>query len=493
MTVVTRFAPSPTGYLHIGSLRTVLYNYLFAKKNNGKFMLRIEDTDRSRYVEGSIENLLQVLASVGLIADEGPNNPGTKGPYLQSERLPIYRKYVDQLISHKQAYHCFCSSERLDELRTEQSSLGLATKYDGKCRYLSSQEIDAELKTGKTYTVRLAVPKNKEVVFDDIIKGRVSVNTKDVDDQVLLKSDGFPTYHMAVVVDDHLMEITHVIRGEEWVPSTPKHILLYEAFGWDIPAFTHLPLLLGKDKKKLSKRVGDVSVESYLQKWFLPEAILNYISLLWWNPKTTEEIFSMSELIDRFELKEVHKAGAVFDIERLEWFNSRYIIKYETDILYNKLVTYLQRYDAEYLTHIKTFPETYIKKILTELKTRLKRLDEFKELSFFFFEDIGALKLDLIVNPKMKIDSLLDARTFLEFGLSVLKEKITNTDNIEIFKEIYISQIATSGYKNGQILWPLRVALSNQEFSPWALELLFLFWREKSIERIEKILKVWKE
>lgn len=229
-------------------------------------MLRIEDTDRTRYVEGSIENLLQVLASVGLIPDEGPNNPGDKGPYLQSERLDIYRKYLDELIEKKHAYHCFCSSERLETLRAEQTGLGLATKYDGKCRYMSEEEIEKNLTEGKNYTVRLAVPKNKDVVFHDMIKGKIQVNTKDIDDQVLLKSDGFPTYHMAVVVDDHLMEVTHVIRGEEWVPSTPKHILLYEAFGWDAPVFTHLPLLLGNDKKKLSKRVGDVSVESYLQK-----------------------------------------------------------------------------------------------------------------------------------------------------------------------------------------------------------------------------------
>ena len=466
MTVVTRFAPSPTGYLHIGSLRTVLYNYLFAKKQNGKFMLRIEDTDRTRYVEGSIENLLQVLASVGLIADEGPNNPGDKGPYLQSERLPIYRKYVEELIEKKHAYYCFCSSQRLDALREEQTSLGLPTKYDGKCRHLSDDEIDANLKAGKSYTVRLAVPKNKEVVFEDMIKGRISVHSKDIDDQVLLKSDGFPTYHMAVVVDDHLMEVTHVIRGDEWVPSTPKHILLYEAFGWEIPVFTHLPLLLGKDKKKLSKRVGDVSVESYLQKGFLPEALLNYISLLGWNPKTTEEIFSMSQLIERFELTEVHKAGAVFDVERLEWFNSRYIINYDTDTLYNKLVTYLQRYDAAYLAHIKTFPEAYTKNILCELKTRLKRLEEFKDLSFFFYEDIGEPALGLLVNPKMKIESLSEVKKFLEFGLSVLTDKITSTDDIENLKNTYISQIADAGYKNGQILWPLRIALSNQEFSP---------------------------
>jgi len=407
-------------------------------------MLRIEDTDRMRYVEGSIENLLQVLASVGLIPDEGPNNPGTHGPYLQSERLPIYRKYVDELIEHKHAYRCFCSSKRLEELRAEQMSLGLPTKYDGRCRYLSDEEIQKKLEEGKSYTVRLAVPKNREVVFEDMIKGKISMNTKDIDDQVLLKSDGFPTYHMAVVVDDHLMEVTHVIRGDEWVPSTPKHILLYEAFGWEIPVFTHLPLLLGKDKKKLSKRVGDVSVESYLQKGFLPEAILNYIALLGWNPKTTEEIFSMDELIERFELSDVHKAGAVFDIERLEWFNSRYIINYETDVLYNKLTTYLQRYDKEFLETLRKFDETYTKNILTELKTRMRKLSDFKDLASFFYSDTIGIRTDLLVNSKMKIDSESDAKKFLLLALSVIEEKNIDFINPESIKNTFIEAISES-------------------------------------------------
>lgn len=230
MSIITRFAPSPTGYLHIGSLRTVLYNYLYAKQKDGKFLLRIEDTDQSRYVEGSVENLQNVLASVGLIPDEGPNNPGTKGPYFQSERLDIYKKYIDELIERDEAYYCFCTSERLAELREEQQSLGLPTRYDKKCRYLTPEEVQEKLDAGLSYTVRLKVPENTEVSFHDTIRGTITIPSKDVDDQVLLKADGFPTYHFAVVVDDYLMGVTDIIRGDEWIPSTPKHVLLYQAF-----------------------------------------------------------------------------------------------------------------------------------------------------------------------------------------------------------------------------------------------------------------------
>jgi nondiscriminating glutamyl-tRNA synthetase len=319
MGIVTRFAPSPTGYVHIWSLRTVLYNYLFTKQNDGKFLLRIEDTDRSRYVEGSVENLMHVLASVWLIADEGPNNPGDKGPYFQSERLDIYQEHIKKLLDDDKAYYCFCTSERLTELREEQQSLGLPTKYDKKCRYLTPEEVQEKLDAGTPHTIRLKVPDNTEITFEDAVRWKITIPSKDVDDQVLMKTDGFPTYHFAVVVDDYLMGVTDIIRGDEWIPSTPKHVLLYNAFGWEMPRFSHVPPLLGEGWKKLSKRTGDVSVESFLAKWFLPEAMLNYISLLGWNPKTTEEIFSMQELIERFKLSDVHRAGAIFEEARMEW------------------------------------------------------------------------------------------------------------------------------------------------------------------------------
>lgn len=259
-------APSPTGYLHIGGLRTALYNYLYAHQHNGTFLLRIEDTDRARYVEGSIENLIETLVNVGLAPDEGPNAPKEHGPYLQSERLDIYQEYIKQLLEKKHAYYCFCSSERLDELRTQQEELGLPTKYDKKCRYLSPEEVQKNLDAKMPFTIRLAVPENREISFTDTIRGKITVPSKDVDDQVLIKTDGFPTYHFAVVVDDHLMKVTDIIRGDEWIPSTPKHVLLYEAFGWEMPRMSHVPPLVGNNRKKLSKRTGDVSVEVFLEK-----------------------------------------------------------------------------------------------------------------------------------------------------------------------------------------------------------------------------------
>ncbi len=490
MSIVTRFAPSPTGYVHIWSLRTVLYNYLFTKQNDGKFLLRIEDTDRSRYVEGSIENMMNVLASVWLIADEGPNNPGANGPYLQSERLDIYQKYIKELIADDKAYYCFCTSERLTELREEQQSLWLPTKYDKKCRYHSVQETEDLLKEGKDFTVRLKVPENIEVSFVDGIRGKITIPSKDVDDQVLMKTDGFPTYHFAVVVDDHLMWVTDIIRWDEWIPSTPKHVLLYHAFGWEMPRFSHVPPLLGAGWKKLSKRTGDVSVESFLEKWFLTEAILNYIALLGWNPKTTEEYFTISELIERFKLSDVHRAWAVFEEDRMEWFNAHYIKNYNTQKLWDKLETYLHRYDSTFLNKILAFPAQYNLKILAELQTRLKRLIDFKELTPFFYDDPTQIDIDLFLNEKMKIESVEDVKNSLRLALKVIENSDIDVTNPESIKDTFIEKIKEAEMKNGQVLWPVRVALSGEKFSPGALELIYILGREKSIERIQKTLKV---
>ncbi len=489
MSIVTRFAPSPTGFVHIGSLRTVLYNYLFTKQNDGKFMLRIEDTDRARFVEGSVENLMQVLASVWLIPDEGPNNPGEKWPYFQSQRLDIYQEYVKILLESDHAYYCFCSSERLTELREEQQSLWLPTKYDKKCRYLTPEEIQEKLDANSPFTIRLKVPENQEITFDDAVRGKITIPSKDVDDQVLMKTDGFPTYHLAVVVDDHLMGVTDIIRGDEWIPSTPKHVLLYNAFWWEMPRFSHVPPLLWLGGKKLSKRTWDVSVESFLEKWFLPEAMLNYISLLWWNPKTTQEIFSMNELIEKFKLSDVHRAWAVFEEERMAGFNAEYMKKYELPTLWNKIKTYLSRYDNEYLEKISQFPEEFILKILWELQTRMKTFNEFKELTQYFLEDVADLDIELIVNPKMKVTSIFDAKISLEVALELLKNTEVSLESPEDIKEAFIDIISRKEMKNGQVLWPVRVALSMQQFSPWALELVYIFGREKSIQRISKVLK----
>jgi len=489
MIVTTRFAPSPTWYVHIWSLRTVLYNYLFAKKNNGKFMVRIEDTDRTRFVEWSVENMLWVLASVWLIPDEWPNNPWELWPYYQSERLDIYKKYIQELIDKDKAYYCFCSPERLTKLREEQQELKLPTKYDKKCRYLSPEEIKEKLDSGEAYTVRLKVPDNTIIEFEDEIKGKIKVPSKDIDDQVLLKTDWFPTYHLANVVDDHLMWVTHVIRWDEWTPSTPKHVIMYDAFGWEKPVFAHIPLLLWTDKKKLSKRTWDVAVEKYLEAWYLTESLINYIALLGWNPKTTEEFFSMKELIERFDLKQVHKSGAVFDVERLKFFNAHYLKTLDTDYLYNKLITYLWKYDKEFLEKISSFPEEYNKKILSELKTKIKKFDEYKEQTSYLYWEAKIPEINLLINEKMKIKDIDTVKKALKIAIDITSNN-PDFNSIEEIKNIFIEKIKEAEMKNWQVLWPTRVALSWEQYSIWALELIYILGNKKSTERLTKILNI---
>lgn len=324
MTVIVRFAPSPTGYLHVGGHRTALYNYLFARKHGGRFILRIEDTDQSRYVEGAVENLVKSLRAMGLDWDAGPDKEDEKGPYYQSQRLEIYQREIHRLISTGKAYRCFCSSERLAELRERQLAAGESPGYDGRCRHLDPQEAEKRA-LKEPHVIRMRVPDDGAMTFHDVIRGEITVEFSRVDDQVLMKSDGFPTYHFANVVDDHYMGVTHVIRGEEWLPSLPKHLLLYDDLGWEAPVFAHLPLLLNPDKSKLSKRQGDVAVEDYLAKGYLPQALNNFLALLGWNPGDNREIFSMDELIERFSLDRVNKAGAVFNTEKLDWMNHQYI------------------------------------------------------------------------------------------------------------------------------------------------------------------------
>jgi len=489
MTVTTRFAPSPTWYVHIWSLRTVLYNYLFAKKNNWKFLVRIEDTDRTRLVEGSVENMLWVLASVWLIPDEWPNNPWELGPYYQSERLDIYKKYIQDLINKDKAYYCFCSPERLTKLREEQQALKLPTKYDRKCRFLTKEEIQAKLDAWEPHTVRLKVPENTIIEFEDLVKWKIKVPSKDIDDQVLLKTDGFPTYHLANVVDDHLMWITHVIRWDEWTPSTPKHVIMYDAFGWEQPVFAHIPLLLWTDKKKLSKRTGDVAVENYLEAGYLTEALINYIALLGWNPKTTEEFFSMDELIERFDLKQVHKAWAVFDIERLKFFNAHYLKTTDTEQLYKKLTTYLTKYNPELLEKIQKFSDDFNKKILNELKTKIKKFDEYEEQTTYLYWDAKIPEKDLLINEKMKIKDIDTVKKALEMAIDITSNN-PDFDSIDEIKNIFIEKIKEAEMKNGQVLWPTRVALSWEQYSIWALELIYILWNKKSTERLSKVLNL---
>ncbi|MFW5701745.1 MAG: glutamate--tRNA ligase, partial [Bacteroidota bacterium] len=334
MSVRVRFAPSPTGYLHVGGLRTALYNYLFARHHGGKCILRIEDTDRTRYVENAVENLVSSLNWAGVEFDEGPMQGGEYGPYVQSERTEIYRKHAFELIEKRAAYYAFDTAEELDQMRQEQKGAP-AIRYDrNKMRNqftLGIEEASRLIENGEPYVVRMVIP-DELIEFDDIIRGKVKVHGRDIDDQILLKSDGFPTYHLANVVDDHMMGITHVIRGEEWLPSTPKHVALYDSFGWERPQFAHLPLLLNKDKTKLSKRTGSVAVEDFARK-YIRDAFVNFVALLGWNPTADREIFSIDELIESFNLEKVNKGGAVFDVQKLDWMNGQYLRQMPADEL----------------------------------------------------------------------------------------------------------------------------------------------------------------
>ncbi|OGI14131.1 MAG: glutamate--tRNA ligase [Candidatus Moranbacteria bacterium RIFCSPHIGHO2_12_FULL_54_9] len=507
-----RFAPSPTGYLHIGGLRTALYNYLFAKKHGGTFILRIEDTDQSRFVPGAIESLIQSLDETGLTPDEGvflKKNHGsgirdqeTKesksypgiiesgdfGPYIQSERLDIYKQYADELIASGKAYHCFCSAERLTEVREAQAKNKQAPKYDKYCLSLAADERKQKVTSGVPCVIRLNVlEEHGDVVFADLVRGEVRIRTQDIDDQVLVKSDGFPTYHLANVVDDHLMRISHVIRAEEWLPSTPKHILLYEAFGWEMPQFAHIPLLLNPDKSKLSKRQGDVSVEEYLKKGYLKEALINFIALLGWNPGqgSVQEIFSLDELVQAFDLGHVHKAGAVFDLQKLDWMNAEYIKRLPVDELYEKISTggFLEK------TLIAAAPEAmrseeYLKRVLSIERERLAKLSDIGENNPFFFAaelsyDTGLLHWkgnapDMTREALTKSEKILSDLNDLEWSKKEILEKIL---------------LEAAGERKGDLLWPLRVALTGAERSPSPFEIAWVLGKEESLKRLENSIK----
>ncbi len=506
----TRFAPSPTGALHVGSLRTALYNYLFAKHNKGDFILRIEDTDKARFVEGSIESLIKTLNLTGLKYNEGvfraealaPSNKaltpdknaqkGDFGPYVQSERLDIYRKYVDELIKNDYAYFCFCSQERLGEMRKEQQAKKIAPMYDGRCRGLSKENSPFQ-KGGKgDFVVRLKTPKEGFTEFKDLIYGKIKIENKIIDDQVLMKSDGYPTYHLANVVDDHLMEISHIIRGEEWLPSTPKHILLYKAFGWEAPEFAHLPLLLNPDKSKLSKRQGDVAVEDYLKKGYLPEALLNFILLLGWNPKTEEEIFSLDEMIKRFDLSGVNKTGAIFNTEKLDWINGAYIREMDLGNLTELCVPYLEEaglikkvVSSKYQV-LSTNDEVsfeYLKKVVSLEQERMKKLSEIGELVEFVFVNKLEYEKDLLIWKKMNFEEVKNNLELAYNELEKIEEKDFEKNNLE---KILRDLMEREGIKTGELLWPLRVALTGLKGSPGPFEVGEVLGKEKVLGRIRE-------
>jgi glutamyl-tRNA synthetase len=492
--IKTRFAPSPTGYLHVGGLRTALYCYLFAHKNKGKFVLRIEDTDQERYVEGAKENLIDTLNWIGLDYDEGPLKDGTEkgnfGPYIQSKRSEIYKEYADKLLKTGHAYQCFCTKERLEQLRETQIKNKQATMYDKCCMDLPESEIEQKLKEKTPYVIRQKIP-FETIKFKDIIRGNMQFDGKLIDDQVLMKSDGFPTYHLANVVDDHLMEITHVIRGEEWLPSTPKHILLYKAFGWDPPQFAHLPLLLNADKTKLSKRQGHVSVEEYINEGYIKESIINFVTFLGWNPGKGEEreIYTLKELEQIFELETVHKAGAIFNIEKLDWFNWKWQkaifekkVKKSPELRAQLLLEKCEKYlNPAYSKDKKT-----LLKILPSVEEKiLKNPKEINEHIDFYFE-LPNYNKDLLTHEKMNV-SLDIAKKALEKSLQDLEKSEDWTQ--EKITETLMETIKTLEFKNGQVLWPIRVALTGKQFSSGAFEVAFALGKDETLSRIKDAIK----
>jgi glutamyl-tRNA synthetase len=473
-----RFAPSPTGYLHIGGLRTALYNYLFAKNQNGKIILRIEDTDRKRFVEGAVENLIDTLNWSGINFDEGPNIGGEFKPYSQSERLETYKKFADQLIQEEKAYYCFCTPERLAELREEQQKQKLPqAKYDKHCLHLSKKEIEAKLNSNIPFVVRLNVQPNEKIIFDDIIRETVEFDTNNIDDQVLIKSDGYPTYHLANVVDDHLMQITHVIRGEEWLSSTPKHIILYDYFGWEKPKFAHLPLLLNSDKSKLSKRQGDVAVEDYRDKGYLKEALINFVALLGWNYGDNKEVYEIDELIEKFSLERVHKAGAVFNIEKLNWLNFEHLRK-KTD----KEVLQILRIEIENSEfNNENYSDEYLLEVIGAMKERVSFVNEYLTKSPYFFKAPETYE-EKNLKKRWKDDSAeLLKQLINEF------EKLNNPTK-ENFENALAEIAQELNVGKGKLVHPLRIAVSGVGEGPGIFDIVSIIGKDETISRIKAAL-----
>ncbi len=477
----TRFAPSPTGKPHVGNIRTAIFNYLHARSLGGKFILRIEDTDRERFVPGAISYIEESLNWLELAWDN-------EEKIHQSDRLDIYKKYANQLLGSGKAYKCFCSKERLAKLREEQTKSGKPPGYDACCRKLAKEDIEEFEKEGKTSVIRFKIPETpKEVIWDDVIHGKVSIRTDIQEDFVIMKSDGYPTYNFANVVDDHEMEITDVVRGEEFIPSTPKHILLYKAFGWDPPKFAHMPLIVGPDRKKLSKRHGDTAIMDYKENGYLADAIVNFLTLLGWNDGTTQELFAREELIKKFDLKRVGKSPAVFDLERLNWINGEKIRAMGISDLMREIADFdpkfLERKDSE-----------LVKRALIVMQTRMITLKDFTENSDFFFEGVKYDPKLLIFGKSTRENTLKGLKSVLKAlsSSSVIPDSslvIPAEAGIQSYNKILLSVVEAENLSNGDIFWPVRVALSGQERSPSPNEIMWALGKAASEKRIEAAIK----
>jgi glutamyl-tRNA synthetase len=468
--------------MHVGTLRTALYDYFLARQSGGQFIIRIEDTDQGRLVPGAVESLLKTFQTLGLDYDEGPillkdgtlGEKGKHGPYVQSQRLNLYRKYVIELVKAGHAYPCFCTMERLEQMRQEQMLSKQAPKYDRHCLALSDEEVNSKLKSGESHVIRMKIPEGSST-FVDSIRGEITFQNSEVDDQVLLKSDGFPTYHLAVVVDDYLMKITHVLRGEEWISSTPKQIILHKMFGWEMPVYAHVPLILNPDRTKMSKRKGDVSVESFLQRGYLPETLINFLPLLGWNPTGDREIYSREELIRFFDLSKVNKSGAIFDREKLDWMNGHYLRALDEGDYFKVCRSWIQSLNDD---------PRFLDRACQLVRDRVKVLDELPSLVGFLFQQTLEYDPALL---QWKKQSREEARAVLIELRKFLDERPADQFILAKDLENDLRQlIADRGWEKGNTLWPLRVALSGQKQSPGPFELLAAYGKQRSLQRIDE-------
>ncbi len=476
MKIRTRYAPSPTGRMHVGNLRSALYEFLIAKHDGGDFMLRIEDTDQERYVEGAIDIIYRTMAKTGLLHDEGPDKDGGVGPYVQSERMKtgIYMKYAKELVEKGEAYYCFCDKERLASLKTEVVEGKEISIYDKHCLSLSKEEIEANLAAGKPFVIRQNNPAEGKTTFSDELYGDITVENAELDDMILIKSDGYPTYNFANVVDDHTMNITHVVRGNEYLSSSPKYQRLYDAFGWESPVYVHLPLITDENHKKLSKRSGHSSFEDLLEQGFITEAIVNYIALLGWSPEDNREIFTLDELIANFDYHRISKSPAVFDIVKLRWMNGEYIKAMDFDAFYEMAEPYLKAV----LT--KDFD---LKKIAAMVKSRI---EVFPDIAGHvdFFEELPEYDAAMYTHKKMKTDSA-SSLTVLQEVLPLLEaqEEFTN----DALYQMLVKYVEEKGVKNGYVMWPIRTAVSGKQMTPaGATEIMEVLGKEESLKRIQK-------
>lgn len=473
--VRTRYAPSPTGRMHVGNLRTALYAYLIAKHEGGDFLLRIEDTDQERFVEGATEIIYRTMVNTGIVHDEGPDKDGGVGPYVQSERhaAGIYLEYAKKLVEKGEAYYCFCTQERLDSLKTTVEGQEIMT-YDKHCLSLSKEEVEANLAAGKPYVIRQNNPKEGTTTFHDEIYGDIRVDNSELDDMVLIKSDGYPTYNFANVVDDHMMGITHVVRGNEYLSSSPKYNRLYAAFGWEVPVYVHCPMITNEEHKKLSKRSGHASYEDLIEQGFLSEAVVNYVALLGWSPEDNQEIFSLQELVEKFNYRNMSKSPAVFDVKKLKWMNSEYLKAMEFETFYQMVEPYIK----EALTKDLDF-----KKIAQMIKTRIEVFPDVAE-QIDFFETLPEYDAAMYTHKKMKTNE--------ETSLEVLQETLPLLEAQDDYSNdalygVLSQYVAEKGCKTGYVMWPIRTAVSGKQMTPaGATEIMEVLGKEESLSRIRK-------